>query len=203
MLAAFLAIIFLFVAGVAHAQKNAWPFELWYEGKVVLEQGDTLKGLIKYDLQQDLVQFAIKDRAAEVFTARKILFFEIFDADNHHYRRFFALPFQTSSGYKAPVFFELLEEGKMTLLAREYVEYKNSVSPYFFGYQRFSLDHKFFFLSEKGTVEEFTGKRNDLLEMMGQRSEDIDEYIQDNRLSLDDKYDFARIINYYNSFFGF
>lgn len=183
---------------VSEAQR--WPFELWHEGKVVLTSGDTLRGLIKYDLQQDLVQYTFNDRKGEVYTARKVLFFEIFDEAIHKYRRFFALPFTTPTGYRSPVFFELLEEGKMTLLAREFLEYKTQSSPYFVGsYSRLVLDHKFFFLKEDGTIEEFQGNKNDLLDRMGRKSEDVEKYIKTNRLKFDDKYDFARIVDYYNS----
>lgn len=193
--------ILLIVTTLAQAQN--WPFELWHEGKMVLLSGDTLKGMIKYDLQQDLVQYALRDQKAEVFSARKILFFEIFDEDIHKYRRFFALPFTTTNGYRAPVFFELLEEGKMTLLAREFLEYKTYSSPYFVGsYSRLVLGHKYFFLKENGDIEEFTGNKNDLLDLMGKRSEEVEKYIKENRLRYDDKQDFTRIVDYYNSLSG-
>ena len=193
----------VFLSVPSEAQKNLWPFELWYEGKIVLVDGDTLKGLVKYDLQKDLVQYTLNDRIADVFTARKVIFFEIFDELNNGYRRFFTLPFETTSGYKTPVFFELLEEGKITLLAREFLEYKNFSSAYVMSYSRLVLSHKFFFLNENGSIEEFSGNKNDLFDRMGKKSGDVEKYMRKNRLKLDDRYDFARLVDYYNSFFGF
>src|SRR4051812_25254894 len=114
---ALLLIVCLLATVGAWAQQ--WPFELWHEGKIVLLQGDTLKGAVKYDLQQDLVQFNGAGQRVEAFTARKVLFFEIFDRTVSKYRQFFALPYATTTSYRTPVFFELLEEGKMTLLCRE------------------------------------------------------------------------------------
>jgi hypothetical protein len=195
-----IAVLFL-VTG--HLQAQRWPFELWHEGKIVLATGDTLKGLIKYDLQQDMVQHSIMNQTAEAYTARKVLFFEIFQEDIHKYRRFFALPYTTSNGYRAPVFFELLEEGKLTLLTREFLEYKTYSSPYFVGsYSRLVLDHKYFFLKEDGAIEEFTGNKNDLLSMMGKKSDDVEKYMKVNHLKVDDVQDFTRIVDYYNSLFG-
>lgn len=195
-------LVFAFSAALSHAQQP-WPFELWHEGKIVLVEGDTLKGMVKYDMQQDLVQFTIHDKKAEVFTARKILYFEIFDNTVHQYRRFFTLPFATSTGYRAPLFFELLEEGKMTLLAREVLEYKTYSSPYYFGsYSRLVLNHKYFFLKDDGSIEEFTGSKNDLLDQMGKKSDDVEKYMRSNHLRFDDKQDLARIVAYYNSLFG-
>ena len=199
---ALLAGVFLGV-NRSHAQQNLWPSELWYEGKIVLTDGDTLKGLVKYDMQKDLVQYTMNDRSAEVFTARKVIFFEIFDEANNRYRRFFTLPFETTSGYKTPVFFELLEEGKMTLLSREFLEYKNFSSPYAISYSRLVLSYKFFFLNENGSIEEFSGNKNDLLDRMGRNSGDVEKYMRKNRLKLEDRDDFTRLVDYYNSFFGF
>lgn len=182
---------------------QTWPFELWHEGKIVLAEGDTLKGMVKYDLQQDLVQYTYNDSQPEVYTARKILFFEIFDEMVHRYRRFFTLPFSTSQGYKAPIFFELLEEGKMTLLCREFLEYKNQSSMYM-NYSRLVLSHKYFFLHENGEIEEFTGvRKSDLLDRMDKKKSDqVEKYIKLNRLRIEDKQDLTRIVDYYNSLFG-
>lgn len=193
----------MLVAFVANAQKK-WPFELWHEGKVVLSSADTIHGFIKYDLHQDIVQFTDIRKRVELYTAQKVLFFEIFDQTVKRYRRFYTLPYNTSTGYRAPVFFELLEEGPLTLLAREYLEYERYSSPYFVGsYTRPVLEHKFYFLTEDGDIQEFSGKWNDLLALMGKRSKEVETYARDNRLKIDEKLDFARIIDYYNSLAGF
>jgi hypothetical protein len=198
-LRSFFLLLFLFGSQLSSAQ--VWPFELWHEGKMVLTSGDTLKGLLKYDLQQDLVQYTVNNNSSpDAFTARKVLFFEIFDTSVSRYRRFFALPFASSPGYKTPVFFELLEEGKMTLLAREFLEFRNSGSMYVTG--RLVLSHKYFFMKENGEIEEFSGSRGDLLDLMGKHSDKVEKFIRANRLRFEYKEDFARIIDYYNSLFG-
>jgi hypothetical protein len=186
-----------------NAAAQTWPFELWHDGKVVLLQGDTLKGLVKYDLSQDLVQVAAGDgKNADAFTARKVLFFEIYDASISRYRQFYTLPFATVGGYKAPVFFELLSEGKMTLLAREFLESKTVTSPYYFGsYSQIVLSHHYFFLKEDGAIDEFTGSRNDFLDLFDKKSKDVEKYIKTNRLKFGEKDDMTKIVSYYNSLF--
>jgi hypothetical protein len=195
------SIVFFFLSFSLLAQQ--FPSDLWHEGKIILLEGDTLKGNIKYDLQQDLVQYGVADQRTTAFSARKVLFFEIFDTSVRKYRQFFALPFTTSSGYRAPVFFELLEEGKMTLLSRESVEYRTYSSPYYMGsYSRLVLVYKYYFLDEKGNIAEFTGNKSDLLNLMNKKSDEVEKYIKANKLRFDDKYDFAKIVAYYNSLFG-
>ncbi|HEY3403386.1 MAG TPA: hypothetical protein VGK59_08375 [Ohtaekwangia sp.] len=185
------------------AEAQEWPSELWHEGRIVLLEGDTLKGLVKYDLQQDILQLNANNRKVEAYSARKVLFFEIFDKTVSRYRQFYALPYTNQSGYKAPIFFELLEEGKMTLLARESLEYRTYSSPYYAGsYSRLILVYKYFFLHEDGAIESFAGSKNDLLDLMGKQGDDVEKFIKSNRLKFDDKYDLAKIVAYYNSLFG-
>ncbi|MCA6369162.1 MAG: hypothetical protein IM631_13865, partial [Cytophagales bacterium] len=68
------------------AAAQQYAFELWHEGKVVLETSDTIKGLLKYDIQNDFIQVK-KQNKLESFTARKVLAFEIFDASVKRYRQ--------------------------------------------------------------------------------------------------------------------
>jgi hypothetical protein len=198
----FIVAVILFSAGFSFGQN--WPFEVWHEGKIVLVEGDTLRGMVKYDLMKDLVQHVVADRKAEVYTARKVVFFEIFDESVRKYRQFYTLPYSTVAGYSAPVFFELLEEGEMTLLAREYLENKTySPSPYYTGsYSRTILAYKYYFMKEDGAIVEFNGNKHDLLNLMGNKSEEVEKFIKSNRLNVDEKYDFTRIITYYNSLSG-
>lgn len=194
------ALMFLFFAFAAVAQQ--FPSDFWHEGKIVLESGDTLTGNVKYDLQNDLLQFE-KSNKLESFTARKVLFFEIFDKTVKRYRQFYSIPYAGAGGYKAPIFFELLSEGKMTLLCREALEYRNYPNSFYYygSSSRLVLVNKFYFLTEKGTIEIFSGKKNDLIYMMGNKGDMVEKYIKTNKLKMDAKYGLADAVNYYNSLF--
>lgn len=192
----------LFVCTSSFSQRY-WPSELWHEGKIVLVDGDTLKGLVKYDFQQNLVQYVVNNSKAEVFTSRKVLFFEIFDETVHQYRKFFVLPYSNASNYKSPVFFELLEEGDMTLLSRDLLEYKTYNSGFYGGsYTRLMETYHYYLLKPDGTIVDFKGNRNDLIAMMGNKGKMVEKYIRANRLDFDDKYDVAKMVAYYNSLAG-
>lgn len=188
----------------AEGQRNSqWPSQMWHEGKVVLEEGDTLHGLLKYDFQQNLVQYIVNNKQAEVYTARKVLFFEIFDETIRRYRKFFVLPYVNTSNYRTPTFFELLEEGRMTLLSRDMLEYKTYNSYYAYGgFSRLVETSSYYFLKEDGSIEDFRGNKNDFVSRMGDRRKAVEKYIRANRLNFDEKYDVARIVAYYNSLAG-
>lgn len=195
-------ILFSLISISASAQQFA--FELWHEGKLILDSGDTLRGKIKYDLQSDLIQYQTNEQQPklESYTARKVLFFEIFDGTVKRYRIFYSLPYSTSGQYKAPVFFELMEEGKLTVLCREALEYRTSSSFYYYGsYTRLILVNKYFLLKENGNIEEYRGKKNDWYELMRGKEDEVQKYVKANRLDLDEKYELSQAVNYYNSLF--
>jgi hypothetical protein len=188
------------VVGTAQGQSNQkFPFEYWHDGRVVLETGDTLKGSIKYDLQSDLVQLNSNGRL-ESFTARKMTYFEIFDQTTRRYRQFYTIPYITSGDYKAPVIFELLTEGKMTLLCREAIEYRSYSNSFYYGMStRLILVYHYFLLNEDGSIQPFLGKRADLLRLMGNQGSQVEKYIRANKLDITDRGEFTQIVQYYNT----
>jgi hypothetical protein len=194
-------ITFLILVSLS-VKAQRFPSEFWHEGKIILDSGDTLKGLVKYDLQNDLLQFQ-SNRKNETYTSRKVLVFEIFDATSKQYRQFYSLPYASTGQYKAPVFFELLEEGKITLLCREAVESRSYNNPYYYygSYTRLVLVYKYFLLEENGEIREFNEKKNDWLSLMGNKGEEVQKYAKTNRLSFDDKNELSKIVAYYNSLF--
>lgn len=182
--------------------KAQWAFELWHEGKVVLATGDTLRGQVKYDLQQDIIQFTDKRGTVEAFSARKVLVCEIFDTTVGSYRQFYSLPYTATSGYRTPVFFELIAEGKLTVLSREKLENQTMTSPYYYGsFSRTVLVNKYFMLKENGDIVDFSTRKNDFLQLVGRHADIMNGFMKDNKLQLDDKKELAQIINYYNSLF--
>ena len=73
-------ILFFLLLGFVALPSNAqqFAFEFWHTGKVVIDSGDTLRGNLKYDMSNDILQVQI-DKRLESFSSRKVLFFEIFD----------------------------------------------------------------------------------------------------------------------------
>lgn len=195
--------LFLILVLVSTVQAQQFAFEYWHAGKAVLDSGDTLRGNIKYDMQSDILQIQIENKL-ESFTARKILFFEIFDGTVKRYRNFYSLPYSAAGQYKVPIFFELMTEGDVTLLCREALEYRTSTSPfYYYGtYSRLVLVYKYFILRDNGNIEEFKGKKNDWYDLMRKKQSEVEQFVKSNKLDLDDKYELQRVVEYYNSLFS-
>lgn len=194
-------LVLFLVCFSAAASAQQFPFDFWHEGKIVLETSDTLRGLVKYDLQNDLLQLKIKNQL-ESYTARKVLFFEIFDQSAKRYRQFYSLPYSQNNTYNTPTFFELVAEGKLTVLTREKLEYRTvSTGFYYYGnYTRLVLVNTYFLLKPNGKIEQINNpRRRDWLDLMKNKEDDVVAFAKENRLDFDDKFELTRIIEYYNS----
>lgn len=178
-----------------------FPSDFWHKGKLVLVSGDTLSGQLKYDLNKDLVQVEINNKII-TFGAQKTLYFEIFDVTTDSYRQFYSLPYATTPGYKIPIFFEVVFEGKLTLLCREFITKQTShYNSYYFsgsGYTRNVLDHEFYFLKSNGEIIYFLEKKRELLDIMRDKYTQIKQFIKEYNLKIDEKGHLARITAYYN-----
>lgn len=194
------ALLFLSLSTSLHAQ--VLPSDMWHEGRIVLVNYDTLKGLVKYNLERDLVQFNQDDKI-KTFSARKVIFFEIFDASVEDYRHFYALPYRVKRNYKVPLFFEVLYEGKLSLLSREMIEEENvSQNGYYSGTtasaSRKRLIFHYYFIGSDGEILDYNKKRKELFDIMGRYEGQVRRYMKDQRLKSDRKVDLMLITEYYN-----
>lgn len=179
-----------------------FPFQVWHEGKIVLMSNDTLKGHIKYNLEGNVVQYESKQQV-KAFSSQQVLYFEIFDNIFETFRYFYSLPYYVQSNYKTPILFEVLYEGPLTLLAREYTV-EETVQHYSYYYRnhystRTRLAFDYFFLDMTGDIRKYTVKRSDLFEIMKKKEDEMRKFIKKNNLRIDRREDLVRAVAYYNS----
>jgi len=184
-----------------------FPSELWHTGKLVLLSEDTIIGKIKYDLQNDAVQINVRN-VVKTYSARKILYFEIFDETIDSYRHFYALPYSVQKNYEIPLLFEVLYEGHLSLLCREeivteavpqynsYPYYGNS--PYS-NQKRARLNYKYYFLDERGGIQDYNMKKSELMTFFKKQQQQVKQYIKKNNLKHDQMRDLVRVTAYYNA----
>ena len=197
MTSALLTILLTFILHSGFSQD--FPSEMWHDGKLVLVSDQTISGLLKYDQVKGIVQV---DRDGKVFTysAKSIFHFEIYDITTESYREFYVLPYGLVTSYKAPVIFEVLVEGGLTLLSREYIMTKNIQSPYSIGsYAKEVLAYDYFFLDKEGNITKYTLKKKDLYNAVSKRQNQVIEYMKANRLHHDRRNDLVRVIAFYNA----
>lgn len=181
-----------------------FPSELWHSGKMVLVSEDTLIGLLKYDMEQELVQVKSGEKLY-TYGASKVFYFEIFDETVDYQRRFYTIHYGLVSNYKVPVIFEVLLEGNISLLSREKIGLKSSqVNSYSYryspssSYTREILTYSYYFLDRKGNITLYTLKKKDLLTVLSKRETQVSKFIRSNNLNVDHRSDLIRIISFYN-----
>lgn len=111
-------------------EAQVFPSEFWYRGEVKLKDGVVLEGLLNYDLERDMLEVEQNGRV-QSFTASQVTSFVLGLHDNKSGKRlkeemgqryFYSFAMTKRTGIRREHFFELIVEGKATLLAREYVE---------------------------------------------------------------------------------
>tara|TARA_B100000579_G_scaffold436587_1_gene462994 strand:+ start:10610 stop:11236 length:627 start_codon:yes stop_codon:yes gene_type:complete len=201
-------LLFFFISNIIIAQK--FPSDIWHKGKLVTNDGDTIKGNLKYDFESQSIQLD-DGKTLKAFNVNNLFFFEIYDETIRDYRQFYSLLYEVGYNYNVPVLFEMMIEGNLSLLLRERIvaESTQSYLPSYYAYgimPNFSnnygyvnkVKYDYFFLTNDGKIHKFKGKKKELYKLMNDEYDKIRDYISRNRINLKKMSDLARIVNYYN-----
>lgn len=199
---AFLLTLTIFFSHSVQAQ--VFPSEIWHQGTAVLISDDTLQGLIKYDFVKDAIQLKTEDDKIRAYSAQQIFYFEVFDEGIKSFRQFYSLPYQVTIDYSMPLLFEVLYEGRLTLLSREKIVQEGSSQAVsdltlYPNDARLMLDFDFYFLEKDGTINRYEPRKRLLLSIMDRKYNEVKKYMRRNRLRHDQISDLVRITAYYNA----
>ncbi|UXX78764.1 hypothetical protein N7E81_15505 [Reichenbachiella carrageenanivorans] len=193
----------LFLALGLSAYAQEFSSRMFHKGWLVTEDQDTLRGNIKYDMESNTVQVIAQIEKVNTFSSKKILYFEIYDTILKTYRQFYSIPYQVEANYKTPILFEVLYEGKTSLLARERIVLTTDPysQAYFNGPASTSekLVFTYYFVEIDGKMTMYNGKKNHLFEILYKNADKVKAYVRDNRLKTDEMRDIVRITAFYNS----
>lgn len=197
-----LVTLFLLVGLSSGLMAQQFSNQVFHEGFLVTSTKDTIKGALKYDLDANILTVIIKGKTKS-FSSHKVFYFEIYDKLLNNYRQFYSIPYRVNYDYKIPVFFELIYEGKLSLMARERIvtQTVNNSSAYWGGGTSTQLvvKYSFYFMDTKGTITYFNGRKKELLTFMRKKQSLIKSFIKDNKLDPDEMADLVRITAFYNS----
>ena len=187
-----------------------FPSDIWHKGILVTNEGDTIEGDLKYDFESQSIQLD-NGETLKAFNVNNLFFFEIYDNTIRDYRQFYSLMYEVGYEYSVPVLFEMMIEGKISLLLRERIvaETNQSYFPSYYSYgimPSFSnnygyvnkVKYDYFFLTDDGKIHMFKGRKKDILALMEDKYTVMKEYISKTKISLKKMSDIARVVNYYN-----
>jgi hypothetical protein len=204
----YLFLIFVSLSTLSWAQtRNQFPSQIWHKGTLNLADGSTTTGLLKYDLETNMVQ--LQAETVITFTASNVTSFDIYDEIYGGFRKFYSLPYALNGDYETPIFFEVLTQGDhIALLCREFIATDNrgmnnwagmGMNP-FWGPQMatgFRLAFTYYFL-KGGRLERYSGKKKELFDLLTGYDEEMQLYMRKNRLEHAQRGDLLRITAYYN-----
>jgi len=203
-----LLLLVFFISNYNFAQE--FPSDIWHKGLLVTNSGDTIEGDLKYDFESQSIQLD-DGETIKAFNVNNLFFFEIYDKTIRDYRQFYSLMYEVGYEYSVPILFEMMIEGKISLLLRERIvaETNQSYLPSYYAYgimPSFSnnygyinkVKYDYFFLTDDGKIHRFKGKKKEILALMQDKYSVMKEYISKNKISLKKMSDIARVVNYYN-----
>jgi hypothetical protein len=141
------------------------------------------------------------------FSASKVEYFEIYDAEKRETRLFYSLPYSQNNNYEALFFFELMTEGKLTLLNREKLVERVVNRPFAFGfpgsvYTEYYWVDEFYLMKEDGKVFPFDPENESIFEHFDKQKREVNDFIHANKGTVKNRFDLIRVIAEYNKLFA-
>lgn len=196
-------LLFLATFGIGFAQNSIKDLENWNPGYLVTVEEDTLYGPIIVNYQNDLVQIN-EENTVKTFGANQVIMVYIKDNDSDNERYIYSFPFHPYSDFKPSKLFEMLYSGKsICLLAREMLVTETVPMYDNFSYRtyyttRTRLSAEFFFLFPEKKVRAVTTSKKEVLNLLGDKKEEMKKLISSQKLSVTQKEDLIRIVTEYN-----
>lgn len=207
-------LVFSLVGTLLQAQD--FPSEVFHRGEALLVDGFLKRGMVKYDLDSDVILFQDSTiKGMETISAVNLKAFRLLPEEELPLRLFYVLPFQNETGYKRPKIFEVLYENQYSLLGREFIATRpNNPNAQFAGQARFDpfnrpfnqnnithfsyLDYKLFLVNPFGEVVELTRIKREVIAAFVNYQEEVKSYIKKERLRVDKFKDILQLVKYYN-----
>lgn len=209
---AFIAFFFAF-----NFRLFAQRFEVqeWPKGRIILISGDTLYGPVTYHRNEDAIRITLPDGSINAFTPVNVQSFTVSDGSDESTQKF--QPYLWNRGndysdYKVPAFFEILTEGRYTLVRREtlsrqisspmYAGYGRYYDPYGYNNSRYQtvITDLLYLYTPDGKLLDLRNPKKDLEEIFKAKSRDLKDFVKRNNLSYTDTRDIILIIKHFNNF---
>ncbi|MDX2303435.1 MAG: hypothetical protein NW226_11575 [Microscillaceae bacterium] len=195
----FLSLFLLQMHNLSAQKKLLFSRDYWHKGSATLKSGQTLAGLIKYHLDENVILIQGYDQKITAYSSAQINNFYIWDTLTRVQRNFFTLRTRDAaqSSYN---FYELLFQGQVSLLSREktaFTPIKDPTQPKLVNQNEWSFKEDYFLLNAQGKIKTYH-KLDTLGDVLRVEKKELQEFIQENDLNLESRKDFVFLIDHYN-----
>lgn len=197
----FVIYVFLTTISVTVAAQNLE--EEWYRGKLYLANGEKIEGYLQYNLDKNYLVIKQGNRV-KAYNAQQIESFEYLDHIQSRLRSFYSI-LHKDKRKKQHGFFELLKQGDLTLLTREYflLTKRSFLRPFSSKSRTYGEDmiqkDEYFVLDQQQKLIPFHGTKKQLISLMQDDYEVIDNYIKSENLQLESRVDVLKLFYFYNN----
>ncbi|WP_026464003.1 hypothetical protein [Adhaeribacter aquaticus] len=192
----------------------------WAMGEIILNTGDTLVGPISYYHNKDLVQVTLADGEILIYSPVNVKCFKVFNGDKGIIQTY--KPFNWSeegqvNSYKKLTFFEVLAEGKYTLINRSVFTIRNldpvpaytSMGRYYEPYKTNGAYYKgdtyqiaklnlFYLLTPENNFIPLKNPKKDMENIFQEKEESMEAYINKHNLSYKNPVALLQMVRYLN-----
>ncbi|QMU30632.1 hypothetical protein [Adhaeribacter radiodurans] len=203
---------FYFINGSVRAQRV--DIQEWPKGRVVLTSGDTLSGPLTYHRTEDIVRVTLKDGSIQAYAPVNVVSFTVSDGRfSQTFKPYMWNRGNDYSDYKAPAFFEQLNEGKYSLVKRETIVRRNmNTGPMYAGYGRYydpygygnysryveQVQDLFYLHTPDNNIIALRRPKRDLEDIFGKKNKEMKAFISANKLDYDNARDLVVIVSHFN-----
>ena len=194
--------------GKAQKLEYGFPSQAWHTGELTLNDGITLEGKIKYDLETDALHLNSGGNT-RTYVANQIEKFHIYQRDIKRQREFISIPFETKAGYKRPKFFEIVYQNATSLLVREVNSFSNQtrVNPLAtHGVGRLHrvrvgvVNYDYFLVDNQGNLKLVDKGVKGVARSFENHQKELKSFIRANKLRVKEIDDMIKLVTFYNTF---
>ena len=192
-------LLMIVVAQITQAAGFPRSSGFWCSGTVVLEDQRVIEGEINYDLKFGAIQVK-RNGLVKTYTAENIAHFTLFDAVKHRERQFVAIDHTEDEGYHRKTFFEVISEGKLTILRKSKYVRKPRVTedaraPHI--YMNAVCRHQYYVFRDN-RFSEIDDFKEEILPLMRDQQQEVSAYIRQCKLKLKRIHEQMRVVALYN-----
>jgi hypothetical protein len=193
----------------------------WQQGKVILTNGDTLAGAVVYHRKGEMLQVQQADGATKTYSPVSVASFTVFNEQTRRFQTFRSYPWAQRAdyqAYKTPAFFEVIAEGKYTLVGREALAIRNqdpvpryaSAGRYYEAYPAENLRYnglysqvvamkQYYVLTPGQEIVALRNPRKDLPGLFRDKAGIMNQFMKNRNLSYHNSTDLIPVIRHFNS----
>ncbi|MCX2472804.1 hypothetical protein OQZ33_00535 [Pedobacter sp. MC2016-05] len=179
---------------------DVYLYSNWITGHVLQENEKYFNNmLLKYDIFNDRIIFKSNEDQAMAFKYPIKEFQMILNKSSIEPMALFKNGFPEVGKYNQKSYYQVLTEGKTTLLKKLYKSISESISYGESEKKKTFLYNEIYFLCHQGKMIKFQKNTKNLLAILSDKRTKLSNFIKEKNLIMKSEEDYVNVINYYNT----